>query len=482
MALSNNAGRSGAQIPGRSSAVATQAASSTQPHEDEEQSFNTLAERLAAFREESGPPVFPDVNARGKPNGESVDNIEEFLRWAGLTVARDTFAKQTLIEGIPGHSRWDDDGLRIVRIEAQRCGLTVKPDLLYDAVFNLAGRQKAHPVRHYLDKCEAAWDGESRLSAWLVEYAGVEVAGLSPERQAYIAAVGELFLVAAVRRVRQPGCKFDTLLVLEGKQGAGKSSVCRTLVPDPDWFSDCLPLGAEPKVVIEMTTGRWLCEFAELTGISRREVEEVKMFLSRQSDAARAAYAREPSERPRQFIAVGTTNDDKYLVDTTGNRRFLPVTVTGSIDLEGLRRDRDQLWGEASRREKEFGAALSLPEQLWAVAAAEQEERRVVGPIEEALTAALGGIADGRIAAADLRKIVSLREGQGEARHSKQIAETMRRLGWTNGMDSKGTRFWRIGDAWRANSLGYDEISGRVRKVRSGGDSYPDFEGEGDAF
>jgi hypothetical protein len=416
----------------------------------------TLAERLAVLLAEKGPPAFPDLAKGNTPKGTSAENIEVFLKWAGLAVKRDTFARQTLIEGIPGHSRWDDDALFIVRVAANRTGLNVSSDLLHDVVREVAGKRRWHPVRDYLDACEAQWDGVARIDHWLSTYAGVAGEPGDAALAEYISAVGALFLVAAVHRVRKPGCKFDTLLVLEGRQGAGKSSVCRTLVPDANWFSDCLPLGAEPKVVIEMTTGRWICEFAELTGISRREVEEIKVFLSRQSDAARAAYGREPNERFRQFVSVGTTNDDKYLIDGTGNRRFLPVRVSGEIDLEGLLRDRGQLWGEAARRERTIGSNLFLPVHLWDVAARQQEERRIVGPIELALEDALGAINSGFIASRELNKIVSLRAGQGEARHVKLIAEAMRRLGWEKDRRS-GKHIWRTGPEWQAKEWAYSE-------------------------
>lgn len=207
------------------------------------------------------------------------------------------------------------------------------------------------------------------------------------------------------------------------------------------------------------------------------QAEEVKVFLSRQRDAARAAYGRETTERPRQFVSVGTTNDDRYLIDGTGNRRFFPVRVSGEIDLEALRRDRDQLWGEAARRERGAGPDsmrdLFLPEHLWAVAARQQEERRVVGLIELALEDALGGIDAGFIASGDLTKIVSLRAGQGEARHVKLIAEAMRRLGWET--DRRGNkRIWRKGAEWQAKGWVYDEETRAVvtaeRARRSGFD------------
>jgi predicted P-loop ATPase len=142
------------------------------------------------------------------------------------------------------------------------------------------------------------------------------------------ARVGRLWLVAAVRRIREPGCKFDEMLVLESPtQGLDKSSALAALAVKDDWFTDQLPLNADDKKVIETLAGRWIVEAAEL-----------KAFLSQRIDRARMSYGRLVTEVPRQCVIVGTTNDDAYLRDSTGNRRFWPVKID-RFDLAALRRD-----------------------------------------------------------------------------------------------------------------------------------------------
>ena len=195
----------------------------------------------------------------------------------------------------------------------------------------------------YLDLLQ--WDQKPRLDTWLTEYAGAD-------DTPYIRAVGRLVLVAAVRRIRQPGVKFDEMLVLEGPQGNNKSSALAVLAIRPEWFSDDLPLMCSGKEVIERTSGKWIVEAAELSGMRQGIIEHIKAFLSRQIDKARMSYDRLPTERPRQFIVIGTTNSGHYLKDTTGNRRFWPVKVEG-FDLEALARDRDQLWAEAVEADEE---------------------------------------------------------------------------------------------------------------------------------
>ena len=141
-----------------------------------------------------------------------------------------------------------------------------------------------------------------RVDQWLVTYAGAEDSN-------YTRAVGALVLIAAVRRVRQPGCKFDEMLVLEQpQQGTDKSSALAVLAVNEDWFTDDLPLNVEAKRVIETLRGRWIVEAAELSGMRKADVEHLKAMLSRRVDRARMAYGRLPIEAPRQCIIVGTTN------------------------------------------------------------------------------------------------------------------------------------------------------------------------------
>jgi predicted P-loop ATPase len=160
--------------------------------------------------------------------------------------------------------------------------------------------------------------------------------------------------------------------VLEGKQGQGKSEAIEILAGAEN-FSDQSILGVDDRKQQELTEGVWLYEIGELNGMRRADLEHVKAFASRKSDRARPAYGRYSISQPRRTIFFGSTNQGEYLQDDTGNRRFWPVSVH-RIDLDGLRRDRDQLWAEASQLEA-GGASHFLPERLWAIAAEEQEKR-----------------------------------------------------------------------------------------------------------
>ena len=194
----------------------------------------------------------------------------------------------------------------------------------------------------------------------------------------YLEAVSSIFLIAAVRRVRTPGCKLDELLTLEAPQGTLKSSALRVLCPDDNWFSDDLPLGVDAKQVIERTGGKWIIEASELQGYTNAQIDHLKGMLARQVDGpVRLAYGHHSTEVARQFVAVGTTNKlTEYLRDSTGNRRFWPVRIA-RFDVAALKRDRDQLWAEAARREA-LGESIRLPEALWAAAGVEQDARRQI--------------------------------------------------------------------------------------------------------
>jgi predicted P-loop ATPase len=238
-------------------------------------------------------------------------------------------------------------------------------------------------------------------------------------------------LVAAVRRIRRPGTKFDTILVLEGPQGSGKSTAVKILASE-EWFSDAEVLAADPKTQAEALEGVLIFELGELSGIHRSEVEKVKAFASRTVDKSRPAYARYREDHPRQNVFIGTTNDDAYLKDATGNRRFWPVLTGSSIDLEGLAMDRDQLWAEAVHLEA-TGMSLMLPEGLWATAAEAQTERTMTDPWEEYLGSLVGGIEAGveRVGSSQVLTHLGVPAERQTGFMLKRLAPIMQKLGWT---------------------------------------------------
>jgi predicted P-loop ATPase len=179
-------------------------------------------------------------------------------------------------------------------------------------------------------------DGKQRLDHWLTKYIGAE-------ETPYTHSIGRSALIGAVARIRNPGCKVDTVPIIEGKQGLGKSSAARILF-DP-WFSDELAdLGGKDAAM--QTQGAWLIEISELDAMSRSEVSRIKAFVSRATDRFRPPYGARVIESPRSCVFWGTTNSDTYLKDETGGRRFWPIKA-GRIDVNGLAAARDQLWARS---------------------------------------------------------------------------------------------------------------------------------------
>jgi predicted P-loop ATPase len=217
----------------------------------------------------------------------------------------------------------------------QRREINVPPIVVSRSVTAAARDIRIHPVRDYLNGL--AWDGVHRLDTWAPTYLGADDTPLNR-------AFGSLWTISAVARIMQPGAKVDHMLILEGPQGARKSTALKVLA-GADWFTDELAeIGS--KDAAQQMRGVWVVEIAELDAIGRAEVSRIKAFLSRTVDRYRPPYERYVIDVPRQCVFAGSVNPDTYLRDETGNRRFWPLRC-GSIDLDALRLDRDQLWAEA---------------------------------------------------------------------------------------------------------------------------------------
>lgn len=216
----------------------------------------------------------------------------------------------------------------------------ISADVTRQAMEHRARERPFHPVRDYLSGLE--WDNVPRLHYWLRTYLNVKDSEFDRK---YISQIGLMFMVSMVARIMQPGCKYDYMLVLEGDQGAKKSSLCEVLAGQ--WFSDDMPhIGTDAVRLSMHLRGKWLVEAAELSTLDKSEVEELKAFITRRIERYIPKYGRKEVVEPRQCVLVGTTNKDTYLRDETGARRFWPVQV-GAIDAAELARDRDQLFAEA---------------------------------------------------------------------------------------------------------------------------------------
>lgn len=236
------------------------------------------------------------------------------------------------------------------------------------AVTKAADDRSYHPVREFLDALPE-WDKVPRVDTLLIDYLGAD-------DTPYVRAVTRKTLCGAVCRVLSPGCKFDTMLVLNGPQGVGKSTLISRLAGD--WFSDSLNLSdTKDKTAAEKLQGYWIMEIGELAGLKKAEVETLRSFLSRQNDIYRASFGKRATPHLRQCVFFGTTNAEKgYLRDTTGNRRFWPVKTPGGSrkhSWELSSEDIRQIWAEVLVYVK-AGERLYLDGKMEDMAKSEQRE------------------------------------------------------------------------------------------------------------
>ena len=310
--------------------------------------------------------------------------------WADA-VMLDDFAQCVMLQhptpahaGHPAESyprQWRDaDDILTAEWMQRTWRLDVSSRLAMEAVVAVAQRRRVHPVREYLSQLR--WDGTVRLNTWLSQYMGAE-------QNDYTRAVGAKWMISAVARVMRPGCQADAMLILEGAQGIRKSTGLETLA-GREWFSDQLADIGQGKEPSQDLAGKWIVEIAELDAMRRAETSRVKAFLTRRTDHFRASYGRHSEDRARQCVFAGSVNLDTYLTDETGNRRFWPVRVT-AVDIDAIRRDRDQLWAEAvARFESNEPWYLDDPKVI-AMASEEQADRFQSDAWEEAIIKWLDG-------------------------------------------------------------------------------------------
>ena len=439
--------------------------------------FGAKLAEVAALHNVALPAELPNWRERTKGGvrpAPSLHNACLAIESAGLTCSHDVFHNKMFIgrgetaapsDPLPRHCGEVTDG-RVMALRGHlsaRYGFDLQDKHVRDAIMLLAGTNQFNPVTDMLAEAEANWDGVLRLDRLACDFFGCADTPLNR-------AMARKTMIAAVARARVPGCKFDTILVLESPEGWNKSTAWAVLAGEGN-FSDERIIGKDSREVVEQLSGIWIHENADLAGMKKTEVETVKAYASRTIDRARPAYAHYVTDQPRHSIEVGTTNNDEYLQSQTGNRRFWPMRLTRRIDLGQLRAARLQLWGEAAHYQS-GGEALTLPEELWGDAAVEQEARRVRDAWEDALaerltvvamaTGPLAGVGrvmgvvqvvgdEERVAAKTIfETILGLPTHMLHDQHTKRLANAMRALGWSRGQ-------FRIGA---------DRVRGYYRKVK----------------
>lgn len=305
---------------------------------------------------------------------------------------------------------------------------------LEEAVRMVAKRHAFHPLRQQYLGLRDRWDGTPRLGTWLRRCCLEEDEWDDEDPlQKYLARVGTWLVMAMVARVLTPGCKFDYMVIFEGPQGVGKSTLASVL--GGEYYADTgLVLG--DKDSYQNLQGIAIYEMGELDALNKSDITKIKLFISSQKDRFRASFDRRPKDYPRQVVFIGTTNEDHYLSDPTGNRRMWPVKVTRAIDLEWLRANREQLFAEALlmvERGDRFHPNNREQRELFEP---QQQLRVVENAIEGAIVKYLYDDVDGRLRpritigqvlgaiGIDVAKL-----GPGRF-HEKQAAAALKRLGW----------------------------------------------------
>ncbi|SDI69923.1 virulence-associated E family protein [Lutimaribacter saemankumensis] len=338
-------------------------AGSKKPRKAKLQHMSSRYDGIPVVRNENGVPIWC--------TGTAVEILRHLPEWQGV-LYRDEFSGcDMLARPIPGSEDSDDFQPRAIQdLDVTQAQVWFHHNgfskasirAVADALEAVAFENRVDPLKDWL--LGLTWDGQPRLSAWLTIYLGVE-------ESEYSAEVGKRWAISAVARVFEPGCKADCCLILEGRQGGGKSSALRVLA-GAEYFADALPDLAHKDAKLSLR-GKWIFELSELAALNRSSLETAKAFISRREEKYRRPYGRKDVTEPRRCVFAGTTNEDSYLRDTTGNRRFWPVRV-GPINIDALSRDREQLWAEAVHAYR-AGERWWLDTKFNKIAAMEQAER-----------------------------------------------------------------------------------------------------------
>jgi predicted P-loop ATPase len=334
---------------------------------------------------------FDDWKRNGRDNKidpDNPDNIIILLARLSLELRWNAWLERMEIKGGPDADlRWpnwtyvDDNVVARLRTRAKRTEIDFHPgkDFTWESLLALSQEPKhiVDPVLDLLRDLEQAWDGVPRLASWLSTFCHVP-------NDLYHQSVGRSIIGGMVTRARNPGCKFDTMPIFFGPQGTGKSTLISILALRPEYFSDAIMLGDASKELILSLAGKLCVEISEMGMRGNTNANHVKAMVSRTTDAGRTAYARAVTERARRNIFCGSTNDDSPLSDPSGNRRFLPIRIDQPIDLAGLRGAIAQIVGEAAHLESN-GIDMSIPPEVYEVAAQHQEAARSISDMEARL-------------------------------------------------------------------------------------------------
>ena len=373
-------------------------------------------------QESHGQPTPPNPSPASGEKESKVQKTRRVLdEWLdGRSLRLNQLTKEIEVDG-------ENIPLESIYVGIGYAGHNVSLNVLQMVISDLAESQAYHPIRDYLQECERNYAGDFDLESLASRYLG----NSTPIAQVMV----KKFLLGAAERVLSPGCQMDASLILQGKQGVGKSSFFRVLAGD-DWFSDSMG-SIEGKDDLMQAHSSWFNEWAELECLfSRSDVSKVKSFLTARVDRFRTPYAREITKNPRQFVVVGSTNNTDFLRDPTGARRSWIVECGKKVDLGLLRQERDQLWG-AIMHARSQGASYELTAEEKRQQQEMAENYQALDPWEVLVQERLQGFVDD-ITIDRLFDHLGIEVQKRGAKESARIGAILTSLGWTRRRKMKG--------------------------------------------
>ncbi len=369
-----------------------------------------------------------DQNGRGEPLNT--------LKNATLAIENDDAAPPVwydefmgrVLTGVPPRAReWTDaDDLALTYRLQDYIGMTkVSREIAQQAAMLVAFRRVHNCVKDWLNSL--SWDQETRLDHFFEDHFGAEASE-------YARAASRNFWLSIVARVYRPGCKVDNMIVLEGAQGIRKSSALQAI--GGDWFTEQHET-VTGKGFFEVLQGKLVVEIAELDSFNRADITRVKQVVSCPSDRFRESYGRYAKDHPRQCVFVGTTNKDDWNKDETGARRFWPIACRGDIDLEEIKRSREQLFAEAAARFK-------AGETWWNMPADEtrtEQEKRYEGDAWEESIAEFCKLRTNVSVKEILLECLKLDEARIDRLCQMRVSKALKHRGWVRKKKQSGWRY-----------------------------------------
>ena len=394
----------------------------------------------AAVKAPQNPRLYFDLHKDGRGNpilnhSNVVKLLTEHPFWRGAFATDEFSGKKKVLQSIPYDDTCspastprpleDEDYTRVSMWLNDHKFLRAQKETVVAAVAKVCSQQAFNLVKEYLEHCQSNSEIDDQLlSLWMIRFLGVKP--VNEKQKLYVEAVSRLSLIQAVARVFKPGCKADSVVILEGQQGTGKST-CLSVLFSPAYFGDQLP-PMTSKDASSYLRGKWCVELAELEYKRKTEIEAIKAFISRTHEDYRPAFGREEIIQPRTCVFWGTTNKNDYLNDETGNRRFLPIE-TNAIDLEGLQEARDALWGAAVSAYL-LGETYWLTGDLSQIAADEAKGRMEQDPWCELILANMSDMKEASIRDAFMKCFNDEFEVNRSIAESRRMSKALVLCGW----------------------------------------------------